>query len=605
MSRIGGLVFLKKEGVYKKVTSLDFNHMYPSIMSTFNISYSTSFSVTIENYEKNKNRFDSETNATESSLSGFKCISFKKPVSALSKGLKYLIRIRESENSSQFLKRFLKLLSNACYGIHNYRILNENSMKTYSNKLSNELNSCINIKLIESNLSTFSRDNEVKTKNFFFNNAAADATVMMGRAILQEAINFFESSKYDVFYGDTDGIFISNLNIENIDLKTIQSHLREKFHFDDEKNFSLKIENTYPMLAIFAKKRYIGLTENDQVIVKGLTKMMSENFRQFFLKLLKLISFDSIFKSREEIQLEICNEFERISEKNKKFHNLCTYINLDRYNDSRTILLSDCLKYFKRLPHQKNRNLSKFVKVSSYIKIKNYSDIFAYCHEEEFDESKHQLCKDYIFSSDSRAVLLQDALNAIDDNSYMTDLLNFLSDEFYRNFRLESSNQNETLESAVFDLTLENAEIDAFVLMQTFLDSRINTEIKEYITKLKYFIQKTSQKHLNYEGKIEMQRNAIEIRLIYEEDEGNLYVSPPIKTKHFNYIIIHSNDCLFDFLTLLFVVNFEVYENSEKKKEITKIINYLKENKEKKLIIKSNLGVFTYMNTNECLLSIY
>ena len=128
-------------------------------------------------------------------------------------------------------------------------------------------------------------------KNVFNMTTSGDCTYI-GRTMLQYATRGFNDSGFPVIYGDTDSCFVK------IPLgKTIEDYkiLADKFSKEILKSvpfpvdtFKLEIDDVFKKVWLFHKKMYVGINQENKLIIKGLP-IIKHSASQLGMKILKII----------------------------------------------------------------------------------------------------------------------------------------------------------------------------------------------------------------------------------------------------------------------------------------------------------------------------
>ncbi|KAG4082435.1 DNA/RNA polymerase [Neocallimastix lanati (nom. inval.)] len=343
----GATVIEPKSGVYDYCTMLDFTSLYPSVIITHNICYTTLLdSSTIDKYPKDSyHRIDI----------GDKVYYYtKNHIGILPQMMKVLLSERVR------YKNLMKESSGADYIIYDKR---QYALKIQANSIYGCLGS-----------------SSLKFLRFL---PGAECTTGMGRNYLNIAINIIqEKTKFHVIYGDTDSCLIEykkekksffeiNNNNNNIinDNENVQNNNLD--HFDTDKfvkeckevsnivtnllpeGMHLKYENTFSRMLIISKKKYSGiLVDKDKptLYIKGIdlikknTCIFIRDYYKIFLYMIlykypkKLIKEKVIKMKKELLAGEV--PFEKLimrlsigpKYKNKSYYVLLFINNHKRYN---------------------------------------------------------------------------------------------------------------------------------------------------------------------------------------------------------------------------------------------------------------------------------
>jgi DNA polymerase elongation subunit (family B) len=243
----GGLVFPAISGLYKNVIVYDFSGMYPSLITTFNLSPDM---LTSLNNSPNKNN-------------NVKIDNIEFSTHRLG-----LITILEKELKVK--RKVIKNLEEKASG----------SLRSYYNMLQGSIKNIMN--------SMYGV--ELYPRFLLYNRDVGQTITNIGQKMITYTKNYIESKSLKVLYGDTDSVFVKfpdNLTLEELEqeAKKILNELNtELYNFariynNDEKylkaNFSitLDIDKLFSKFYITdAKKRYFGYLENNnehKIYVKG------------------------------------------------------------------------------------------------------------------------------------------------------------------------------------------------------------------------------------------------------------------------------------------------------------------------------------------------
>ncbi len=232
----GGFVLPPKKGLHENVISLDFSSMYPSIMLSFNISPDT---FVPPEAVKNKDDFyiaPEVGHAFRKHPDGF----FKQILSELVEKRREIKRrmeeVAEKEGKDSQEARILdvqqhclKILTNAFYGYTGWSAAK------------------------------------------FYRKECAEATTAWGRYFIKKAIKMAESLGFDVIYGDTDSIF-AKLSGEATKEEIIKRAKELATAISSEWELAkLEIKEFFKTIFFTGKKkRYAALTEDGEIVVRGL-----------------------------------------------------------------------------------------------------------------------------------------------------------------------------------------------------------------------------------------------------------------------------------------------------------------------------------------------
>jgi DNA polymerase I len=221
----GAIVVEPKPGVHFNVAVLDFASLYPSIIKIWNLGYET---------VRCPHNDDACRNAKIPGTPHWVCQKKKGLESLLIGSLRdlrvkwYKVRSKDRTLSSAQLGWYkvvsdaLKVVLNASYGV-------------------------------------FGADNFA-----LYCPPVAEATAAIGRDVITQTINMANTLALEVFYGDTDSIFLGSQNPEALNklIEWARSQLK----------LELEIDKNYRYLALSSrKKNYFGVHPDGNVDIKGLT----------------------------------------------------------------------------------------------------------------------------------------------------------------------------------------------------------------------------------------------------------------------------------------------------------------------------------------------
>jgi DNA polymerase, archaea type len=240
----GGMVIEPVPGVHFSVAVLDFASLYPSIIKTWNLGYET---ILCNHFECKTNRIP-DTNhwvckqrkAMESELIGsLRDIRIKwyKPLS------KESTLSPDMASWYQVVQNALKVVLNASYGV-----FGSDRFALYCPPL-------------------------------------AESTAAIGRYAISQTISQAQSLGIEVFYGDTDSIFLGFPGQEKLD-ELIQWSKKAL-------GMELEVDKTYRYVALSnRKKNYLGVHPDNRVDIKGLTgkkRHIPEFLKSTFGKLIEIL----------------------------------------------------------------------------------------------------------------------------------------------------------------------------------------------------------------------------------------------------------------------------------------------------------------------------
>ena len=219
----GGLVVEPKSGIFFDITVLDFASLYPSIIKVHNLSYET---VRCLHNECKTNLIPETdhwickkqrgiTSLIIGSLRDLRVNYYKRISGADSIST-------EDQNLYTVIAQALKVILNASYGVMGAEIF-----PLY----------CLPV---------------------------ADATTAIGRFSIKSTIKKCQDLKINVVYGDTDSIFLENPSKQQIDIITNWSKENLGIELDFDKHYRYVAFSK-------RKKNYLGIYDNGNVDIKGLT----------------------------------------------------------------------------------------------------------------------------------------------------------------------------------------------------------------------------------------------------------------------------------------------------------------------------------------------
>ncbi len=222
----GGFVFPPVKGLHKNVASLDFSAMYPSIMINYNISPDT---VCMPGEEENCSAPAPEVGYRfRKTPEGFFTTILKGLVHHRMALKKKLAAMDKKDRDYRFLdirQKTIKILTNAFYGYTGWA-----AAKWYRRE-------------------------------------CAEATSAWGRYFIKKANDIATEMGLEVLYGDTDSLFVRQKGD-----KDLRQTLREFIvRVTKELPLDMDVDNYYRIIFFTeSKKRYAGLNEKGEIIVRGL-----------------------------------------------------------------------------------------------------------------------------------------------------------------------------------------------------------------------------------------------------------------------------------------------------------------------------------------------
>ncbi|MFX1504558.1 MAG: DNA-directed DNA polymerase I [Promethearchaeota archaeon] len=258
-------------GIHFNVAVLDFASLYPSIISTFNLSYET---LLCNHKECQQNKVPQ---------TGYWVCEHNRGIVADIIGFIKDIRVQwlkpESKKEStqkefyQILERSLKVLINASYGV-----LGSDRFQFY----------CLPV---------------------------ADATTAYGRDSIEKAIQKSQALGITVLYGDTDSLFLQNPAKEQID-EIIQWS-------KEELGVGLEMEKTYRYLVLSErKKNYFGVYPDSSVEVKGLMgkkrntpPFLQKGFKEVLAILAQVTTKEEFDEAKKQVIILIRGIYQNLEKK--------------------------------------------------------------------------------------------------------------------------------------------------------------------------------------------------------------------------------------------------------------------------------------------------
>ncbi len=217
----GAIVIEPKKGIYFDVTVLDFASLYPSIISSRNLSYET---INCGHPECRDNIIPGTKYHSCTLNIGIisQLIGFLKDIRV--EWFKKLSRSKSEHPNAPFYKiveKSLKVLINAAYGVLGAEFFS------------------------------------------FYCLPVAESTTAVGRHLIEQTVKFCEDLDIQVLYGDTDSVFLKTPSKEEIEKIISFSHTKL--------GIPLEIDKEYRFITFSdRKKNYFGVMKNNQLDIKGL-----------------------------------------------------------------------------------------------------------------------------------------------------------------------------------------------------------------------------------------------------------------------------------------------------------------------------------------------
>ncbi|MHA2298093.1 MAG: DNA-directed DNA polymerase I [Candidatus Hodarchaeales archaeon] len=323
---MGAIVIEPQKGVHFNVTVLDFASLYPSIMSSYNLSYET---VNCPHEECKTQIVPGTGYWTCTKRDGIfsTLVGFLKDVRVkwFKPGAKNDVPERQFYSVAE---KSLKVLINASYGVMGAEIF-----PLY----------CLPV---------------------------ADATTAIGRHAIKKTVKKCEELGLPVLYGDTDSVFVKEPTPEQI---------RELKAFSDkELKVSLEIDKEYRYCALSdRKKNYIGIMKSGAVDIKGLIGKKSNTplfLQQAFNETIDLLSEvksqEDYEKAIEKIKDIIRNCYQNLEKREYSIEELAFAMQLTRAIETYTVA-SQHVKAAKQLPEYQSGQGIKAGRIIRFVKTRD------------------------------------------------------------------------------------------------------------------------------------------------------------------------------------------------------------------------------------------
>jgi DNA polymerase I len=222
---LGGFVFEPVPGLHKNVAALDFSAMYPSIMIAYNISPDT---VCTEKDVDCHPPAPDVGHRFKKEPEGFFTTILKDLVHHRSALKKKLAQMKKTDRGYKMLdmrQKTIKILTNAFYGYTGW------------------------------------------AQAKWYRRECAEATSAWGRFFIKKASDIAREMGMNVLYGDTDSLFLTMERSDSMDatVKEFIVRVRQELPLD------MDVDNYYRVIFFTeSKKRYAGLTDKGEIIVRGL-----------------------------------------------------------------------------------------------------------------------------------------------------------------------------------------------------------------------------------------------------------------------------------------------------------------------------------------------
>lgn len=215
----GGFVLDPRSGVHEEIVCLDFSAMYPSIMMAYNISPDT---LLTDGGEVDAHEAPEVGHRFRKSPPGFFTRIIRDLVESrreLKADLAELDPGSEAYTLLDIRQRTLKILTNSFYGYMGWPAAR------------------------------------------WYRRECAEATSAWGRHLIRQVMEMARDRGFEVYYGDTDSLFVDARD-------DLDDFLRE---VNEELPLDLEIDDVYDVIFFTSsKKRYAGLTDAGELVVKGL-----------------------------------------------------------------------------------------------------------------------------------------------------------------------------------------------------------------------------------------------------------------------------------------------------------------------------------------------
>ena len=343
----GGLVVDPKEGIHFEVVVMDFASLYPSIIKVRNLSYET---VRCSHEECKKNIIEQTNHWTCSKRNGVTSmiigslrdlrVNYYKSLS------KKETLTDEQRQQYTVVSQALKVILNASYGVMGAEIF----------------------------------------PLYFL--PVAEATTAIGRHTILETIKKCDVAGIEVLYGDTDSLFIKKPTKEQI--QTVIEQAKRDHGVD------LEIDKTYRYCVLSnRKKNYLGVTNDGNVDVKGLTGKKSHTppfIKKLFYELLDVLSrvqtVEDFVKAKQQISEKIATCGKKVEAKEIPLEDLTFNVMLSKAPSEYTKTIPQHIRAAKQL--ETIREIKKGDRIS-YIKILNKPGVkpVEMAKKEEIDSKKY------------------------------------------------------------------------------------------------------------------------------------------------------------------------------------------------------------------------
>ncbi|KAJ3318127.1 DNA polymerase 1 [Boothiomyces sp. JEL0866] len=374
----GAKVFNPLPGYHKLVTILDFASMYPSVMSSLNLSLETTEVLgDIREFSReylklcgfssancnNCISWDSEYNYTV--VNNFLVRTIKSPTSVTYDALEYLVKLRKELGKNTPAGWTLKVAVNSIYGLY---------------------------ASVVSGLASF----------------AVGASVTLGGRV---AITYTEAIAsalgFKVIYGDTDSVFLSKVSMLHVSASSFVKILTNVFKFTSLHRMVLEYKETYNGFIIIAKKMYFGrkLSDNNNEEITDYLISQRIDFNNHVAALTKIglfeaETFQKLVKSEEGDELTVEESVKGLAPQRK---DRCCIVRESVLYVCRVIIETQCSSIATRI-------LSRYFSMLNSKLTINIVDPLALVRERR---KKGQLYFEYIDSDSNLQLVRKDVFNPL------------------------------------------------------------------------------------------------------------------------------------------------------------------------------------------------
>ena len=343
----GGMVVEPIEGIHFDVTVLDFASLYPSIIKVNNLSYET---VRCPHEECKKNMIPQTNHWACTKKNGLTSLIIGSLRDLRVNYYKSQARKKDiSEEDKQLytvVTQALKVILNASYGVMGAEIF----------------------------------------PLYFL--PAAESTTGMGRHIILDTIEKCKESDINVLYGDTDSIFVKNLNQEQIEVLITRAK--------EDHNVELEVEKEFRYVVLSnRKKNYLGVTKDGKADVKGLTGKKSHTpkfIKTLFYELLDILAKvqnkEDFDHAKKQIMEKIAGYAKKVQEKEIPLEDLAFNVMISKAPADYVKTIPQHIRAAKQL--ETIREIKKG-DIISYVKILNKPGVkpVEIAKQSEIDSSKY------------------------------------------------------------------------------------------------------------------------------------------------------------------------------------------------------------------------